>query len=222
MSGFRSSKIFKRPHYLLPEEYTTLALLGLNFIPMLMSKDARPAVRNIVLSHFRTSIEALSEGRYYTILTSVFSHWSLWHFASNFGLLLFFRNVVPLSAFETIVLYTCGGMAGALTHLAWYWYDAKGQEMGLKYAVHTPAYMGASAGVAAILQYKLMLNPGAMQYILFVPVPLIFVDFGFITLTVMEKEYRDSYIAKTGGLLFGFAFALVQMYFFKRTAAIWR
>jgi hypothetical protein len=56
----------------------------------------------------------------------------------------------------------------------------------LRYAVNTPAFLGCSGAVAAVTAYKLFFNPGAMQLLVVLPVPLLLVGFLYFILEVKQ------------------------------------
>lgn len=100
---------------------------------------------------------------------------------------------------QLLTLYFLGGVAGAAGHVAWHWYDAGGPRFGLQYALNTPAFFGASGGVAAVTAYKAAMEPAAMRMVVIIPVPILFALLLYCALEVKEPVRRqmDGWIAAT-------------------------
>lgn len=101
-----------QPSRLYPRQRTTSeacafwGLVGLNVGFAFVAKSDSPEVRQAIGRHFTTSVEALADGRYYTLLTSSVCHTSLVHAGLNLLLLLLYRHTQPLTARE---VRRCGG-----------------------------------------------------------------------------------------------------------------
>jgi membrane associated rhomboid family serine protease len=75
-------------------------------------KSESPGVQEFVMTNLRTSVAAIYEGQYHTLVTSIFCHTSAIHCAINLLMLGAFRKTQPLTALEVrtcIVKVTQGG-----------------------------------------------------------------------------------------------------------------
>lgn len=96
---FQPSRLYPKQHTT-PEAYVFWGLVGLNVATALAVKIGPPEVQQAVLQHCRTSVEAVANGRLYTLLTSTVCHTSLVHCALNLLMLLMYRRTQPLTAKE--------------------------------------------------------------------------------------------------------------------------
>lgn len=105
---FQPSRLYPKQHTT-GEAYAFWGLIGINLAMTFASKTALPDVKQFVLTNFRTSIEAVSDGRLYTLLTSSVCHTSAVHCAINLLMLAIFRRTQPLTAKEVsnTSCYTC-------------------------------------------------------------------------------------------------------------------
>jgi len=62
--------------------------------------------------------------------------------------------------------------------------------------------------VSAVLAFKLVQAPWSMFFLIFLPMPILFVEPAYCSLTVKEREYCDSSAAKLGGATFGLLYAI--------------
>lgn len=91
---------------------------------------------------------------------------------------------------QLLGLYAAGSLAGAVAHLAYHWYDAGGFDYGSRYALNTPAFLGCSGGVAAVLGFKFARAPAAMTMAAVLPVPISFALFVYCCLETKEAVSR--------------------------------
>jgi membrane associated rhomboid family serine protease len=142
--------------------------------------------------HFTVSDESLRSGRLHTAVTSSVSHRDGWHLAGNALSLYFFgREVGRLFGGARLAgLYLAGGVVASLSHVAWSRVRQPEHQRRLSYfAPPSPAAMGASGAVNAIIVLDTLLFPWRIVYVnLLVPVPAIVLG-GLVLL-------RDAYGAR--------------------------
>ena len=165
--------------------------------------------RDALLDHFRASVASLRAGRWHTLLTSPLIHLSAVHCALNLLPLALCRRAVPLAGRELFSIYAAGCVAGAASHVAWMWHETRGAP-DPRFALNTPAFVGASGGAAAVLACQAALAPAALAALAgAVPVPVAAVAFGFACVGVKEALYSDGPPAKVGGVVAGAVAALL-------------
>ncbi|WIA30804.1 hypothetical protein OEZ86_000862 [Tetradesmus obliquus] len=207
---FQPSRLYPKQHTT-AEAYAFWGLIGLNIATTVAAKVGPPEVQQAILQHCRASVEAMADGRLYTLLTSSVCHTSAVHCAMNLLMLVMYRRVQPLTARELLVLYVLGGFVASCTHVAWCWWDASGPEFGLKYALNTPGLLGCSGPVAAISSYKALLEPLGVPHLgIPLPVPVVLFTLVYCCLFVREQEYSD-YSGKFGAAAFGVLAALAAV-----------
>ena len=131
----------------------------------------------LMARHFTVSHDALRSGRLHTLVTSSVSHRDGWHLAGN-GLSLYFfgREVGRLFGGARLAgLYLAGGVVASLSHVAWSRVRQPEHQRRLAYfAPPSPAAMGASGAVNAIIVFDTLMFPWRIIYVNFlVPVPAI-------------------------------------------------
>lgn len=106
-------------------------LIGCNAGMAILAKADQAEVKQLVSQHFKASVEAVSQGRLYTLITSSICHTSIVHCGINVLLLLLYRRTQPLTATEVRRFVwgvqdlgcagCCLGAAAVLpiTHLVW-------------------------------------------------------------------------------------------------------
>ncbi|KAI8465254.1 MAG: hypothetical protein J3K34DRAFT_93200 [Monoraphidium minutum] len=212
LSTASSSRLYPKAARFTPEDAAFWGIIALNAAAAAACKAEAPGAREFVLTHMRTSVEAIAGGRLHTLLTCVPVHYSAVHCAINLALLAAFRRVQPLGAAQLLTLYVLGGAAGAAAHVGFHWYDAGGPTYGTKYALNTPAFFGCSGGVAAVTAFKAARAPAAMAMVGgMLPVPILFALGLFCATEVKEPEYCDGYPAKLGGAALGALLALAAV-----------
>lgn len=129
--------------------------------------DGYRALPEYMFNNFLVSWSALSEGRWWTLLTSAFSHNMFWHLLLNMYVLLGFGSIIEVSVgFKRFVpFYLVAGAAGSFTH-AWVSEHLLG-DPGL------PA-LGASGAIAGtILLFALKYPRQGILLFGIVPIPAI-------------------------------------------------
>ncbi|KAL0591487.1 hypothetical protein ABG067_001085 [Albugo candida] len=109
-----------------------------------------------MLTHFTTSYEHLKSGRYYTLLTCVFSHAQISHLLANMvGLYFSGRQVAQILGPKRFVyLYLSSGV---LSSFAAVWEQSQSKKPILN--------LGASGAVNAIIAFSVLTFPHSMVYI---------------------------------------------------------
>lgn len=120
--AFQPSRLYPKQHTT-AETYAFWGLIGVNVAITFAAKAALPEIRQSMLQHCRASIEAVSNGRIYTLLTSSVCHTSAIHCAFNLLMLGLFRRTQPLTAKEVGILLqqqvcTCEVVNLAVVHNA--------------------------------------------------------------------------------------------------------
>jgi hypothetical protein len=99
---FQPSRLYPKQHTT-AEAYAFWGLIGLNVATTAAAKVGPPEVQQAILQHCRASVEAVADGRLYTLLTSSVCHTSAVHCAMNLLMLVMYRRVQPLTAREVRV-----------------------------------------------------------------------------------------------------------------------
>jgi hypothetical protein len=99
-SSFEPSRLYPKQYYRTSEDHAFWGIVGISLAGMLATKTDAPGLRDQLLQHCRTSVEALYGGRVYTLLTSSWVHASAWHLAANLAAMAFYRRTVRLSGRE--------------------------------------------------------------------------------------------------------------------------
>jgi hypothetical protein len=113
--AFQPSRLYPKQHTT-AEAYAFWGLIGLNVATTVAAKVGPPEVQQAILQHCRASVEAVADGRLYTLLTSSVCHTSAVHCAMNLLMLVMYRRVQPLTAREVSVQHcrlTCNQAAVA-------------------------------------------------------------------------------------------------------------
>lgn len=152
--------------------------------------------------------QALEPTKWYTLLTSAFSHKDGWHLGSNLmGLYFFGRDIGRLFGGQRLIaLYCAGGVAGSLAHTLMMRYEWREKHPSLAkiwgYPTLPPA-IGASGAVNACIVLSAALFPNASIYI--IPIPFPIPAFVVAALALMRDVYRatgagDDGVAHAGHL----------------------
>lgn len=99
-TSFQPSRLYPKQQRLPSETYAFWGLVATNVAAVLWNKQEDPHIRQLSLQHLRTSVEAILDGRYHTLITSIFSHFSGIHCAVNLLMLVFSRSTLQLTAAE--------------------------------------------------------------------------------------------------------------------------
>lgn len=168
---------------------------------------------DIMINNFLVSWTALSEGRIWTLLTSVFSHNMLFHILINMLVFYNFGVVVEsvLGSKRFLAFYLVAGVTGSLLHC-----------FVSEYILHQPniSALGASGAISGIVLLFSLLFPSEKIYIFgLIPVPAIWAAVAFTGIDVwgLISQTQGSsapigYGAHLGGALTG----LIYFGFYRR------
>ena len=203
------------------------ALIGLNgvvYYAWATTEDGRFMRKNFMVSE-----EALAHGRWHTMLTSAFSHFDLTHLGMNMIALYFFGRSVceRFGGRYLLTLYCVGGVGASAAHVAWCarqrrkrmerYKEGRGnffdrldayvarfvEDSGAKRGYYfTPAALGASGAVNAIVAFEVLLYPLRTIYLYaIVPVPSILLGGLFLMRDIVGiQDSRGSGVANAGHL----------------------
>lgn len=138
----------------------------------------------VMTDNFTCSKRNLEEGRYWTLLTSGFSHIEVWHLLANtLGIVSFVPAVaISVGITRTVLIYLSSIGAGSIASLyhAGYWDERSTNRTPFSLMsrfsaspaakLDTPG-LGASAGVFGIFTLSVILAPKAGVSIFFIPLP---------------------------------------------------
>ncbi|KAG1685067.1 hypothetical protein DVH05_009757 [Phytophthora capsici] len=144
-------------------------------------RSFQPSMRTM-LTHFTTSTQHLRDGRYYTLLTAVFSQATLGHFGANMiGLYFFGRQMCDVLGHKRFLgLYL---VSGVLSSAAAVYEQHLSGRMTLN--------LGASGAVNGITAMSILLFPhGTLLIFGILPIPAWLGGLGFI--------FKDAYSFSTG------------------------
>ena len=180
--------------------------------------------------HFTVSEEALHRGRYHTMLTSAFSHFDMTHLAMNMVALYFFGRSVceRFGGRYLLTLYCVGGIGASAAHVLWCrrlrerrmrGYDGRRgtanifdridayvsrfiEDRGSRHGYYfTPAALGASGAVNAIVAFEILLYPMRTIYLYAIlPVPSVLLGGLFLLRDVVGIQDGGSGVAHAGHL----------------------
>jgi membrane associated rhomboid family serine protease len=115
---FTPSRLYPKAFKYTTEDAAFWGIIGANVLAALACKAEAPGAREFVMRHMRTSVEALVDGRYHTLVTCVVSHYSLIHMAINLAMLAVFRRTQPLAAGKVRLGWAPGRRASGTTAAA--------------------------------------------------------------------------------------------------------
>lgn len=129
------------------------AIIFLNIIVFLAwFAAASEANLEFMMDHFTISWDGLVHGRYWTLLTSVFSHNYFWHLLINMYVLYGFGLILNrlLGTRRFLSFYLVAGVSGSLTHA-----------LVSEYVLHAPDLpaLGASGAIAGIIVFFALTFP---------------------------------------------------------------
>jgi len=195
------------------------ALIGLNsaiFIAwnvaagVLPGLEPRQRIRllNFMSRNFVCSKANVDQGRWWTVVTSTFSHQSLMHIIGNMFSLHAFGSVVAavgIGPLNTIIITLGAGLAGSLGYL--YHESSKSPwERSAGAMGASGSVMGMGAAAACLAPKVTMLLFGV------VPVPLwaLMIGYGVIDNYYLDRQTKVAHSGHIGGMIFG------GMYYFAR------
>lgn len=190
-----------------PGPNVTKALIAVNAAVFLLWQAARtdPELWPVMWGHFSVSAVHLGQGRWWTLLTSVFSHNQLWHIAINMLVLWSFGSFLERLVGSRFFLgfYLVSGVFASLSHCV--------VETVLLGQPNVPA-LGASGAVSAVLLAYALLFP-RHRILLFgvIPMPALIAALLFVGLDIfgLVAQGRGGGLpighgAHLGGALAGF------------------
>ena len=168
------------------------------------NKPDAPLVRSLY-RNFTLSRQAINDGRYWTLITSGFSHIGLFHILANMLTLNAFSTVLlwnpAVSAIQFAVLIGGGAIASSIAYM--YHSKSEGSDRNA---------LGASGIVSAVGATAACLNPTA-SFLIFgiVPAPLWALVGGFALLDTyyLNAPGNVGHSGHIGGFLFGIVYYLV-------------
>lgn len=178
--------------------YLIYAIIAVNVLVFLywQVEDHVKLYRNFICSRLN-----MRRGRYWTLVTSIFSHKDPIHlFLNMYGLYSLGQTMAYfLGPQRFMLLYLTCGVVGSLAHLQW-----------SKMNRRDNGSIGASGAVLGVLACFCLLSPSSTIILLFIPVPAI----GALALTVAYDLYSLLYnpnshvghIAHLGGMAVGAAY----------------
>ncbi len=145
------------------------------FLWLILSNDQTPSP--FMSDHFLVSWDQLRNGRFWTTMTSTFSHQLFWHLFLNMYVLGSFGEIVEdaLGSWRFVSLYLTAGIISSLSH-----------SMVSAFLLHRPDWpaLGASGAISGILLYFALMLPKQRIYFLgIIPVPAIW---GALTLVGLD------------------------------------
>jgi len=160
--------------------------------------------------NFLVSWVALSEGRWWTLLTSVFSHNMILHILINMFVLNSFGTLLEqiLGRWRFLTFYLAAGVVSSLAHA-----------LVSAFYLHQPeiAALGASGAVAGlVLVFSLMFPKERILLFGIIPLPALVGALGFIGLDLygLFEQSRGSGLPIGHGAHLGGAFAGIVYFFF--------
>lgn len=168
-------------------------ILILNVIVFMMWQSADPARLAFMEANFAVSYSALMEGRYWTLLTSVFSHNLFLHLFINLFVLRSFGELIEdvLGRRRFLAFYLLAGLSGSLVHC-----------LVSQFILGLPeqAAVGASGAIAGlVLLFSLMFPREKILLFAIIPMPALFGALLFIGLDIWGLVAQ----AEGGGLPIG-------------------
>lgn len=164
-----------------------------------------------MINNFLVSWTLLSQGRVWTLLTSVFSHNMFLHIFINMFVFFNFGLIVEsyLGSFRFLIFYLVAGMIGSLVH-----------SLVCAYLLHQPNLMalGASGAISGVVMLFALLYPKEKVFLFgIVPLPAIWAAVLFTGIDAMglinqTRGYNApiGYGAHLGGALTGLIYYAIQ------------
>lgn len=163
-----------------------------------------------MFNNFLVSWTALLEGRYWTLITSVFSHNLFWHLflnmyvLFNFGLLL--EQILGRSKF--LIFYLIAGIIGSLSH-----------SLVSAFIIGDPDVpaLGASGAISGLIMvFSFMFPKQKLLFFGIIPVPALFGALAFVGLDLwgLLEQAKGSGLPIGHGAHLGGAFTGICYYFF--------
>lgn len=167
-------------------------IIGLNILVFLLWMFSGHSPQYME-KNFSVSYSGVMDGRYWTLLTSVFSHTLFWHLLLNMFVLRSFGTLLErvLGSWRFLKFYLVAGVAGSLVHISVSAYILGVPEL--------PA-VGASGAISGlILVFALMFPREKILLFAIIPLPALFGALAFMALDVWGLISQ----AEGGGLPIG-------------------
>jgi membrane associated rhomboid family serine protease len=152
--------------------------IALNIAVYVMWSNAGEARMFFLENHFAVSWDALLAGRWWTLITSVFSHYMLLH--------LFF-NMMVLNSFGPIIVEVLGNRFFFIFYLAAGVVSSLSHSLVTAFFLHAPNLpaVGASGSLAGILLLFCLLFPKEKILLMaIIPLPAIWAALAFVALDI--------------------------------------
>jgi membrane associated rhomboid family serine protease len=162
-----------------------------------------------MFNNFLVSWTAILEGRYWTLITSVFSHNLFWHLFLNMYVLFSFGFILEqiLGKSRFIVFYLMAGIVSSLSHSLVSAFIIGDADM--------PA-LGASGAISGLIMiFSFMFPKQKLLFFGFIPVPALFGALAFVGLDLwgLFEQAKGSGLPIGHGAHLGGAFTGVIYYF---------
>lgn len=145
--------------------------------------------------HFTTSsIGVIYRRDYHTLITSAFSHISVWHLAGNMLVLYSFGfdTLTQLGSSRFLLLYLGGGLVSSLALVAWPSVIPRSWPAYYQYD-HNAVGLGASGAVNAVIAWSIFKWPRSIIYLYGVlPLPAALLGVGFICYDAVDLYYGST------------------------------
>jgi membrane associated rhomboid family serine protease len=165
-----------------------------------------------MMNHFTISWDGLVNGRFWTLLTSVFSHNYFWHLLINMYVLYGFGYVLNrlLGPRRFLIFYLIAGISGSLMHA-----------LVSEYYLHSPELpaLGASGAIAGIIIFFALTFPKEKLLLLgFIPVGARWAAIMLVALDLwgLSAQSKGGGLPIGHGAHLGGAFVGILYYFFPK------
>ncbi|KAJ8612781.1 hypothetical protein MRB53_037252 [Persea americana] len=154
----------------------------------------------------------VNEGRWWTMITSAFSHQGLAHFLFNMFAIDAFTDIIAVSGLVSAPGLICLVVGGAFISSYAQLYNIRSQRSQIgSYAVEHSSALGASGIAMSLAALSTCIMPRAPMMLFIIPMPLWALSAGYVA---FDLYYRDSgsrigHYAHLGGFGFGLAYFLL-------------
>jgi membrane associated rhomboid family serine protease len=188
-----------------------LIVLALNVVVFVLWQYL--GVSPYMVDNFLISWDALQAGRYWTLLTSAFSHVAFLHFFLNMYVLTTFGTIVEymIGSWRFIVLYLTAAIVASVSHAA---------VSALMLDKPEQPALGASGAISGVVLVFCLLFPRARLLLFgFIPMPAIFGALLFVGIDLLGLYFQTAggglpigHGAHLGGAATGLLFYLVAVH----------
>ncbi|KAJ1923769.1 hypothetical protein IWQ60_005657 [Tieghemiomyces parasiticus] len=205
--------------------YIIMGINGVVFLTWSVAEDLfrsqnRPALLEYMNRNFITSLENYEAGRYWTLLTSAFSHNNMPHMFLN--LFALYSFAVPVASLIGITqfcgIYMLSALTGSIASLAY----KRMRQVAEKSKLYRPGgSLGASAAIYGIMALSSMVDPRSRVIVFFV-LPMssrvaLFGLFLFDALNLLNPKSIFDSAGHLGGAVTGFAY---YWFYLRRTLRV--